>query len=41
MQDQMNDMIKNFIERFADKKEVAKKIAAIEKQVRNLELKSI
>jgi molecular chaperone GrpE (heat shock protein) len=32
-QDQINDIIKNFIDRFADKKEMAKKLAAIEKQV--------
>ena len=31
MQDQMNDMIQSFIERFADKKELAKKISSIEK----------
>ena len=31
MQDQMNDLISNFIERFADKKEVAKKFSSLEK----------
>jgi hypothetical protein len=36
-QDQLNDLTKSFIERFADKKDVAKKIAAIEKQVMFIE----
>lgn len=34
IQDQLNELIKGLIDRFADKKEVAKKIAHIEKQVR-------